>query len=67
MAAGAYLLDAGFVPFREALEFLSAEDKEWILGKALAEVFRWPEGRRFRGSAIGNRRYALRNEYLQFG
>ena len=29
--------------FREALEFLSAEDKEWIMGKALAEVFRWPD------------------------
>ncbi|MGE3908889.1 MAG: amidohydrolase [Chloroflexota bacterium] len=28
--------------FTEALEFLSDEDKEWILGKSLAEVLRWP-------------------------
>lgn len=29
--------------FRDELDFLSAEDKEWILGKTLAEVLRWPE------------------------
>ncbi len=29
--------------FREALAFLSTEDKDWILGKAPADVFRWPE------------------------
>lgn len=29
--------------FRETLEFLSAEDREWILGKALAQVCNWPE------------------------
>jgi predicted TIM-barrel fold metal-dependent hydrolase len=29
--------------FQEELDFLSADDKEWILGKTLAEVLRWPE------------------------
>ena len=29
--------------FQEELPFLSAEDKEWILGKSLAEVLKWPE------------------------
>jgi predicted TIM-barrel fold metal-dependent hydrolase len=29
--------------FRESLDFLSAEDKEWILGKSLAEALAWPE------------------------
>ncbi len=29
--------------FQEALDFLSEEDREWILGKALAEVLNWPE------------------------
>ena len=29
--------------FQEGLEFLSTQDKEWILGKALAEVLNWPE------------------------
>ena len=29
--------------FQDALDFLSAEDKEWILGKSLAEVLKWPE------------------------
>jgi predicted TIM-barrel fold metal-dependent hydrolase len=29
--------------FGSALAFLSATDKEWILGKALAEVLNWPE------------------------
>jgi predicted TIM-barrel fold metal-dependent hydrolase len=29
--------------FQEALDFLSADDKEWILGKAAAEALRWPE------------------------
>ena len=29
--------------FQEALPFLSAEDKEWIMGKALAEHLNWPE------------------------
>lgn len=28
---------------RSTLDFLSAEDKVWILGKALAEVLKWPE------------------------
>ena len=36
--------------FREALDFLSAEDKEWILGKALAEALNWPEARTARGT-----------------
>jgi hypothetical protein len=31
--------------FREGLDFLSAEDREWILGKALAEALNWPEAR----------------------
>ena len=29
--------------FQEALHFLSEEDRQWILGKALAEVLNWPE------------------------
>ena len=29
--------------FRIALDFLSGEDKDWILGKALAEVLKWPD------------------------
>lgn len=29
--------------FQEALDFLSKQDREWILGKALAEVLNWPE------------------------
>jgi len=29
--------------FQEELDFLSADDKEWILGKTLATVLRWPE------------------------
>jgi predicted TIM-barrel fold metal-dependent hydrolase len=29
--------------FQEALDFLSAEDKEWMLGKSLADVLKWPE------------------------
>lgn len=29
--------------FQESLDFLSAEDKEWVLGKAVAQVLRWPE------------------------
>jgi len=29
--------------YQEALDFLSAEDKEWITGKALAEALHWPE------------------------
>jgi len=29
--------------FRMSLDFLSAEDKEWILGKTLAVVLNWPE------------------------
>jgi predicted TIM-barrel fold metal-dependent hydrolase len=28
--------------FQEGLDFLSAEDKEWILGRSLAEVLKWP-------------------------
>lgn len=31
--------------FQEDLDFLSAEDKEWILGKALAETLDWPENK----------------------
>ena len=30
--------------FKEALDFLSADDKEWILGKTLATTCNWPEG-----------------------
>jgi len=29
--------------FRHALDFLSADDKEWILGRAVAEALNWPE------------------------
>ena len=29
--------------FRCELDFLAAEDKDWILGRALAEMLRWPE------------------------
>jgi predicted TIM-barrel fold metal-dependent hydrolase len=29
--------------FRDELEFLSEDDKEWILGKSLANVLNWPE------------------------
>lgn len=29
--------------FQEGLDFLNAEDREWVLGKALAETLRWPE------------------------
>jgi predicted TIM-barrel fold metal-dependent hydrolase len=29
--------------FKEGLDFLTSEDKEWILGKSLAEALRWPE------------------------
>ena len=28
---------------QEALPFLTADDKEWILGKSLAETLHWPE------------------------
>lgn len=28
---------------RWSLDFLSADDKEWILGKSLAEALNWPE------------------------
>jgi hypothetical protein len=28
--------------FTEELDFLSAQDKEWIMGKALAQWLRWP-------------------------
>ena len=29
--------------FKDELDFLSDEDKEWILGKSLADVLKWPE------------------------
>jgi predicted TIM-barrel fold metal-dependent hydrolase len=29
--------------FQEGLDFLSADDKEWLLGKALASICNWPE------------------------
>lgn len=29
--------------FQEDLDFLSAEDREWVLGKALAQALDWPE------------------------
>jgi predicted TIM-barrel fold metal-dependent hydrolase len=29
--------------FRKSLDFLSAEDKEWMLGKTLSAVLNWPE------------------------
>jgi predicted TIM-barrel fold metal-dependent hydrolase len=32
--------------FRKGLDFVSDEDKEWILGKTLARVLNWPEPRR---------------------
>jgi predicted TIM-barrel fold metal-dependent hydrolase len=37
--------------FQEALDFLSDEDREWILGKTAAEALHWPEtvGRAGRG------------------
>jgi predicted TIM-barrel fold metal-dependent hydrolase len=31
--------------FREGLDFLSPDDREWILGRALAETLGWPEVR----------------------
>lgn len=31
--------------FSRGLDFLSADDKEWILGKTLATVLKWPETR----------------------
>jgi predicted TIM-barrel fold metal-dependent hydrolase len=31
--------------FRRSLDFLAAGDREWILGKAFAEVLAWPEAR----------------------
>ena len=33
----------GLDQFRSSLDFLSADDREWILGKSLAEVLAWPE------------------------
>ena len=30
--------------FSEALNFLEPADREWILGRTLAEVLRWPDG-----------------------
>ena len=29
--------------FAQALDFLSSQDKEWVLGRALANVLDWPE------------------------
>jgi len=29
--------------FQHELDFLSEDDKEWILGRALAEALDWPE------------------------
>ena len=29
--------------FQEGLDFLSEDDKEWVLGRSLAEILRWPE------------------------
>lgn len=29
--------------WQEDLPFLSAEDKEWIMGRTAAEVLNWPE------------------------
>jgi predicted TIM-barrel fold metal-dependent hydrolase len=37
--------------FRQGLDFLSTEDNEWILGKALAGVLNWPEMDIVRGDA----------------
>ena len=39
---------AVFVPellrhFQEGLDFLSEDDKAWILGKSLAKILDWPE------------------------
>lgn len=34
------------VVFEKELDFLTAEDKEWVLGKTAAEVLRWPESGR---------------------
>ena len=31
--------------FRDGLDFLTAEDKEWILGRTLAEALKWPESK----------------------
>jgi hypothetical protein len=36
--------------FQDGLDFLTAEDKEWILGKTLAEALKWPEVAAVRGS-----------------
>ena len=35
--------EENFRLYRDALDFLSTEDKERILGKNVAEVLRWPE------------------------
>ena len=29
--------------FKDELDFLSDEDKEWVLGRSIAEVLNWPE------------------------
>ena len=29
--------------FTRGLEFLSASDKDWIMGRAVAQVLKWPE------------------------
>lgn len=42
--------------FQEALDFLSGEDKEWILGKALAEALNWPEADTLHDPAKSNQR-----------
>jgi predicted TIM-barrel fold metal-dependent hydrolase len=34
--------------FSRGLDFLSATDKEWIMGKALAEALNWPEPKAMR-------------------
>ena len=29
--------------FTEELPFLTAEDKEWVMGRTIAQALRWPE------------------------
>ena len=36
--------------FTEALDFLSAADKDWIMGRALAECLNWPPAPTFEGA-----------------
>jgi hypothetical protein len=45
--------------FKQGLEFSSAEDKEWMLGKSAAEALRWPESRAAAGPARPTRQESV--------